>query len=35
MYYDEVSKQPSKIKIATNKEGKKMRKIAKTDKEIK
>ncbi len=35
MYYDEASKKPSKVKIATNKEGKKVRKIAKTDKEIK
>lgn len=35
MFYDEASKKPSKVKIATNKEGKKIRKIAKTDKEIK
>jgi len=35
MYYDEVSKKPSKLKIISNKEGKKVRKIAKTDKEIK
>ncbi len=35
MYYDEVSKKPSKVKIAENKEGKKIRKIAKTNKEIK
>lgn len=35
MYYDEASKKPSKVKITTTKEGKKVRKIAKTDKEIK
>jgi large subunit ribosomal protein L24 len=35
MFYDESSKKPSKIKIAVTKEGKKVRKIAKTDKEIK
>ena len=35
MFYDEASKKPSIVKIATNKEGKKIRKIAKTDKEIK
>mgnify|MGYP003613034306 CR=1 FL=1 len=35
MFYDEASKKPSKVKIATNKEGKRIRKIAKTDKEIK
>jgi large subunit ribosomal protein L24 len=35
MYYDEASKKPSKVKIAVNKEGKRIRKIAKTDKEIK
>jgi len=35
MYYDEASKKPSKLKIILNKEGKKVRKIAKTDKEIK
>ena len=35
MYYDEATKKPSKVKIAITKEGKKTRKIAKTDKEIK
>ncbi len=36
MYYDEVTKKPSKIKVAVEKKtGKKIRKIAKTDKEIK
>ena len=35
MYYDEATKKPSKVKVAVNKEGKKIRKIAKTDKEIK
>lgn len=35
MFYDEAAKKPSKVKIATTKEGKKIRKIAKTDKEIK
>lgn len=35
MYYDDVSKKASKIKIDINKDGKKIRKISKTDKEIK
>jgi hypothetical protein len=35
MYYDDVSKKPSKVKVAVTKEGKRIRKIAKTDKEIK
>lgn len=35
MYYDEVSKKPSKLKVSVNKDGKKTRKILKTDKEIK
>jgi len=35
MYYDEASKKPSKVKITITKEGKRVRKIAKTDKEIK
>lgn len=35
MYYDESTKKPSKVKITITKEGKKTRKISKTDKEIK
>lgn len=35
MFYDEATKKPSKVKIVINKEGKKIRKIKKTDKEIK
>ncbi|AHB40856.1 TPA: 50S ribosomal protein L24 [Patescibacteria group bacterium] len=35
MYYDEATKKPSKVQISTTKEGKKIRKIAKTNKEIK
>lgn len=35
MFYDEASKKPSKIKIAVTKEGKKVRKLKTTDKEIK
>lgn len=35
MYYDEASKKTSKVKIAVNKDGKKIRKVSKTDKEIK
>lgn len=35
MFYDEASKKPSKVKISTTKEGKKVRVLKTTNKEIK
>lgn len=35
MYYDESAKKPSKVKVEITKEGKKIRKTVKTNKEIK
>ena len=35
MYYDEGAKKASRVRIVTNKDGKKIRKVVKTEKEIK